>query len=149
MRGRQATRQVHRDLKLRQRNADRSLGTRLHETTSRMRLTRTSGSERQTAHLVTPGQAPSTVPIIGVPALLRLVEWHQERRRKTQQGGLSCANLEPPLSPPAPQQVKGSSHSSAALDDLPHRATRTNSQRTDPRRRPTTGEASRRQGGDA
>jgi hypothetical protein len=124
-------------------------GQRFHNVTNRMRLTRTSGSGEQTAHLVTPGQTPSTLPIIGVPALLRLVEWYQERRRKTQQGGLSCANLEPPLSPPAPQQGRSPSHSPPALGNLPRRATRTNSRRTDPRRRPTTGEASRRQGGDA
>jgi hypothetical protein len=58
-----------------------------------------SGRGEQTAHLVTPGQTLSTLPIIGLPALLRLVEWYQERRRKTQQGGLSCPDLEPPLSP--------------------------------------------------
>ena len=110
---------------------------------------RQSGFEKQNTHLVTPGQIRPAVPIIGLPALLRLVEWYQERRRNTQQGGLSCANLEPPLSPPAPQQDKSSTESSAAVGDPSRRATRTNSQRADPRRRPTTGEASGRQGGDA
>ena len=59
----------------------------------------------QNAHLVTPGQTPPTLPIIGLPALLRLVEWYQERQRKTQQGGLSCSSLEPPLSPPRRRKV--------------------------------------------
>ena len=120
-----------------------------HNVTSRMPLTGTSGSVKQNAHLVTPGQIPPTQPIIELPALLRLVEWHQDRRRRTQQGGLSCSNLEPPSSPPAPREGKQSSQFSAALGDLPYRASRTNSQRTDPCRRPATGEASRRQGGDA
>src|SRR5271155_2868587 len=109
----------------------------------------TSRCEEQTAHLVTPIQAPSTLPIIGLPALLRLVEWYQERERKTLQGGSSCENLEPPLSPPAPQRGKPSSPSSATVGDLPRRATRANSRRSEPRRRPTTREASKRQGGDA
>ena len=65
-----------------------------------MRENRSSRSVEQTAHLVTPGETPSTVPIIGLPALLGLVEWYQERRRGTQQGGSSCSNLEPPSSPP-------------------------------------------------
>ncbi len=72
---------------------------------SRVRENRLSGSVEQNAHLVTPGQTPSTLPIIGLPALLRLVEWYQERRRKTQQGGLSCSNLEPPSSPPRRRKV--------------------------------------------
>ncbi len=38
--------------------------------------------------------------MIGLQALLQMVEWHQERQKKHQQGGLSCANFEPPLSPP-------------------------------------------------
>ena len=79
---------------------------------------RRSGSVEQTAHLVTPGQTPSTVPIIGLPALLRLVEWYQERRRKTEQGGSLCSNLEPSLSPPVPREVKSSSQFSAAVVDL-------------------------------
>ena len=33
------------------------------------------------------------------------MEWYQERRRNTQQGGLSCTNLEPPLSPPRRSKV--------------------------------------------
>ena len=51
--------------------------------------------------------------------------------------------------PPAPTEDNPSTHSSAALGDLPRRTTRSNSQRSDPRRRPTTGEAFSRQGGDA
>jgi hypothetical protein len=108
-----------------------------------------TGCEEQKTHLVTPGQIAPTLPIIGLSALLGLVEWYEEHRRKTQQGGLSCTNLVPPLSPPAPQQGKPPAQSSAALGDHSRHATRTNSERTDPRRRPTTGEASRRQGGDA
>jgi hypothetical protein len=67
---------------------------------SRVRENRTPGCEEQKTHLVTPGQIAPTLPIIGLSALLGLVEWYEEHRRKTQQGGLSCTNLEPPLSPP-------------------------------------------------
>src|ERR1700677_5001540 len=74
-----------------------------------------SGCEEQNARLVTPGQIPPTRPIIGLPALLRLVEWYQDRRRNTQQGGLPCVNLETPLSPPAPQRGKSSTDSTAAV----------------------------------
>src|ERR1700722_16237812 len=56
------------------------------------------------------------------------MEWHQDRRRRTLQGGLSCSILEPPSSPPAPREGKQSSQVSAALSDLPDRASRTNSQ---------------------
>ena len=70
-----------------------------------MRVICTSGCEEQNTRLVTPGQIPPTQPIIGLPALLRLVEWYQERRRNTQQGGLPCVNLEPPLSPPRRSKV--------------------------------------------
>ena len=73
--------------------------------TNRVHLTCTPGSEEQIAHLVTPGQIPPARPIIGLPALLRLVEWYQERRRNTQQGGLPCVKLEPPLSPPRRSRV--------------------------------------------
>ena len=107
-----------------------------------------SGCGEHNAHLVTPGQIPPTLPIIGLPALLRLVEWYQERRRNTQQGGLSCVNFEPSLSPPR-QQDRSSTESSADMGGPCRRASRTNSQRADPRRRPTTGEASGHEGGDA
>src|ERR1700733_11489098 len=93
---------------------------------SRMREIRTSGREEQKTHLVTPGQIAPTLPIIGLSALLGLVEWYEEHRRKTQQGGLSCTNLVPPLSPPAPQQGKPPAQSSAALGDHSRHATRTN-----------------------
>ena len=71
-----------------------------HEVTSQMREICTSGSCKQNTHLVTPGQIPPAQPIIGLPALLRLVEWYRARRN-TQQGGFLCVNLKPPLSPRA------------------------------------------------
>ena len=43
------------------------------------------------------------------------------------------------VAPPAPQQGKLPSHSPGALGDPPRRAARTDSQRTGPRHRPTTG----------
>jgi len=116
---------------------------------SRMLEIARSRSGKQNTHLVTPGQILPAQPIIGLPALLRLVEWYQERRRNTQQGGLLCVNFEPPLSPPAPQQDKSSTKSSADMGDSCRRATGTNHRRADPRRRPATGEASGPEGGDA
>ena len=38
------------------------------------------------------------------------MEWYQERRQNTQQGGLSCDNLEPPLSPPRRSKVSRQSN---------------------------------------
>src|SRR5271157_2036548 len=63
-----------------------------------------SGRVEQETHLVTPPRATSEVPIIGFSALLQLVEWYQVRLRRDQQGGSSCVDPEPPLSPPAPDQ---------------------------------------------
>ena len=65
-----------------------------------MRLTRTSGSVEHKTHIVTPTRPLSPMPIIGVSALLQLVEWCQLRRQKGQPGGPSCVVSEPPLSPP-------------------------------------------------
>ena len=92
-----------------------------------MHLPRTCRSCKQNTHLVTPGQIPPAQPIIGLPALLRLVEWYKERRRNTQQGGFLCVNLKPPLSPPAPQQNSSATESSADMDDSCRQATRTDS----------------------
>jgi hypothetical protein len=43
--------------------------------------------------------------MIGVAALLQLVDWLHARTPRHLQGGSSCVNLEPPLSPPRPLQV--------------------------------------------
>ena len=61
-----------------------------------------SGRVEQETHLVTPPRPTSQVPIIGFSALLQLVEWYQVRLRRDQQGGSSCVDPQPPLSPPAP-----------------------------------------------
>ena len=62
----------------------------------------TSGRVEQETHLVTPPRPTSQVPIIGFSALLQLVEWYQVRLRRDQQGGSSCVDPQPPLSPPRP-----------------------------------------------
>ena len=64
----------------------------------------TSGRVKQETHLVTPPRPTSQVPIIGFSALLQLVEWYQVRLQRDQQGGSSCVDPEPPLSPPVPDQ---------------------------------------------
>ena len=61
-----------------------------------------SGCVEQETHLVTPPRPTSQVPIIGFSALLQLVEWCHVRRQRGQQGGSSCVDPEPPLSPPRP-----------------------------------------------
>ena len=61
-----------------------------------------SGSVKQETHLVTSPRSTFQVPIIGFSALLQLVEWCHVRRQRRQQGGSSCVDPEPPLSPPRP-----------------------------------------------
>jgi hypothetical protein len=59
---------------------------------SRMREIRPSGSVEQTARPVTPPPSPSEWPLIGLPALLQLVDWFHARRQKAQRGGPSLSS---------------------------------------------------------
>ena len=43
--------------------------------------------------------------MIGLVALLQLVDWYHARGPSNQQGGLSCVAVEPPLSPPTPDRA--------------------------------------------
>src|SRR5271166_4974477 len=60
------------------------------------------GSVKLETHSVTSPRSTFQVPIIGLSALLQLVEWCHVRRQRGQQGGPSCVDPEPPLSPPRP-----------------------------------------------
>src|SRR5208337_3188188 len=85
-----------------------------------------SGRVKQETHLVTPPRPTFQVPIIGFSALLQLVEWYQVRLRRDQQGGSSCVDPEPPLSPPAPDQGSPSPQCAPALAQLDRRIPRAN-----------------------
>ena len=64
-----------------------------------------TGRVQQTAPVVTSSQAAVELPIIGVSALLQLVDWYQAHELRHQQGGSSCVNREAPLSPPPPSKL--------------------------------------------
>ena len=107
-----------------------------------------SGRVEQETHLVTPPRPTSQVPIIGFSALLQLVEWYQVRLRRDQQGGSSCVDPEPPLSPPAPAQGSPSPQSAPALAQLDRRIPRANPGHPQSRRGPAARSASSHPGGD-
>src|SRR5271166_3062191 len=113
-----------------------------------MHLTCTSGSVEQETHLVTPPRPTSQEPIIGLSALLQLVEWYQVRLRRDQQGGSSCVDPEPPLSPPAPDQGSPPPQSAPALAQLDRRIPRANPGHPQSRRGPAARSASSHPGGD-
>jgi len=107
-----------------------------------------SGRVEQETHLVTPPRPTSQVPIIGFSALLQLVEWYQVRLRRDQQGGSSCVDPQPPLSPPAPAQGSPSPQSAPALAQLDRRIPRANPGHLQSRRGPAARSASSHPGGD-
>ena len=80
-----------------------------------------TGSVEQEAHLVTPPRPTSPVPISGLSALLELVEWCHARRRSGPQGGSSCVDPEPSLSPPAPDRSSWPPGPAPVLADVDHR----------------------------
>ena len=123
-------------------------GQRFHSVTNRMLEFCTSGRVEQETHLVTPPRPTSQVPIIELSALLQLVEWYQVRLRRNQQGGSSCVDPEPPLSPPAPDQGSPSPQSAPALAQLDRRIPRANPGHPQSRRGPAARSASSHPGGD-
>ena len=58
------------------------------------------GCDEHNAHRVTLPRPSSEVPIMGITALLQLVEWYHVRWRSSQQGGSSCVGLGELQSPP-------------------------------------------------
>jgi hypothetical protein len=87
--------------------------------------------------------------MIGLAALLQLVDWYHARGLKNQQGGLSCVDVEPPLSPPAPEQTDPPHRPTPVLAGPARRPARTHSPRSLRSRSQTTHEASNDSGGDA
>ena len=67
-----------------------------------MREIRQSGYVEHTARLVTPVPVLEEFPKIGLPALLRLIDWLHARRQEPQSGGPSCIHPQPSLSSPRP-----------------------------------------------
>ena len=63
-------------------------------------------SSKRTPTEVTPRRPTPDLPIIGLAALLSLVEWIEERRIKSQQGGPSCDDHQANVSPPAPDRAQ-------------------------------------------
>jgi hypothetical protein len=119
-----------------------------HQLESRVREIRQHGSVERKTRLVTSTRSTSQVPMIGFAALLHLAEWCHVRRQKGQQGGPSCVDPEPSLSPPAPDQSSSSPRSAPAVVELGHRITGANPGRTQSDRGPAARRAPRRPGGD-
>jgi hypothetical protein len=117
--------------------------------TNRMPEIGTSGRVHQTAPVVTSSQAAAEQPMIDVSALLQLVDWYHARAQRNEQGGSSCVNLEPPLSPPAPEQAKTPDQPVPTVAGPSRRKPRTNPDRSQSRRGRTPHEASGPAGGDA
>src|SRR5512143_4102752 len=72
-------------------------------------------SSKRTPTEVTPRRPIPDLPIIGLTALLRLVEWIEERRITSQQGGPPCVDLRANVSPPAADRVQGATTTGPAL----------------------------------
>src|SRR3989442_3005144 len=114
-----------------------------------MREIRKSGRVKRTAPVVTSSQTTAEAPMIGLAALLQLVDWYHARGLSNQQGGLSCVDVEPPLSPPAPDRANPAERPTPVLAGPARRPARAHSACSQPRRGPTTHEASDGFGADA
>src|ERR1700687_2962068 len=99
-----------------------------------MREIRTSGRVDQTTPVVTSSPAAAALPMIGVAALLQLVNWYHARGPRHQQGGSSCVNLERPLSPPAPAQSNTPEQSEPTVAGVAGRRPRATAAGAQPRR---------------
>ena len=106
-------------------------------------------SSKRTPTEVTPRRPIPDLPIIGLPALLSLVEWIEGRRIKSQQGGPSCDDLRANVSPPAPDRVEGATTTGPALAGSDRRPAAANAPGAQPRRGSSTGGTSGRKGGGA
>src|SRR5208337_866948 len=105
------------------------------------------GCVKQKTRLVTSPRSTFQVPIIGFSALLQLVEWCQVHRQRGQQGGSSCVDPEPPLSPPAPNRSSPSSGSAPVLANVDRRIPRANPGHPQSDRGPAAHSASNHPGG--
>src|SRR5258708_24037216 len=92
------------------------------------------GRVHQAAPVVTSSPATAALPMIGVAALLQLVDWYHARGPRHQQGGFSCVNLEPPSSPPAPAQANTPAQAEATVAGPAGRQSRAASAGAQPRR---------------
>ena len=105
-------------------------------------------SSKRTPTEVTPRRPSSDLPIIGLAALLSLVEWIEERRIKSQQGGPSCDDHQANVSPPAPDRAEGATTTGPALAGSDRRPAAANAPGAQPRRGSSTrGTAGRKRGG--
>jgi hypothetical protein len=114
-----------------------------------MREIRPSGSVEHTAHLVTPVPVPEEFPKIGLPALLRLIDWLRARRQEPQSGGLPCIQTQQSLSPPAPTLGTLCGDFASHLADASCRKPGTHPKRPQQDRGPAPEAASERVGGEA
>src|SRR6185312_9494113 len=104
-------------------------------------------NSKETPTEVTPRRSRPDLPIIGLPALLSLVEWNEARRIKSPHGGSSCDERQANVSPPAPDRVEHTSTAEPALAGSDRRPAGANAPGAQPRRGSSTGRSFGRKGG--
>src|SRR5262245_59242945 len=103
-----------------------------------------SGSSKWTPTEVTSRRPSPDLPIIGLEALLSLVEWIEERRIQSQQGGPQCDDHRANVSPPAPGRIEGATITGPALAGSDRRPAAANAPGAQSRRGSSTGDTSGR-----
>ena len=101
---------------------------------------------KQTTPEVQPCRPSPPLPIIGVPALLKLADWSRRRREQPQHGGSSCEAI-PPVQPPAPAEAEPTRLIGAPLASPAPVGPTADAPDPQPHRRAAAPKASRRQGG--
>jgi hypothetical protein len=104
-------------------------------------------NSKETPTEVTPRRSHPDLPIIGLPALLSLVEWNEGRRINSQQGGSSCNDLQANASPPAPDRGEHATTVESALAGTDRRPAGADAPGAQPRRGASTVRSSGRKGG--
>jgi len=117
-----------------------------HETSARGGHLRPPQRYKQTATPETGCQPPSDMPIIALPALLRLAHWFRERRESTQ-GGAPCGEARSNTSPPAPDQPGHDPAAGRPVAGTPSGHATPRPASTQPRRRSKPARTTRKGGG--
>jgi hypothetical protein len=108
-----------------------------------------STRRKQKAYEKTGCQDARAVPIIGLPALLKLADWISQKRRETTHGGEACHPAGSDLIPPVHDQPNAESAAKSPLAGTASRDTAASPSDTSTRHRPATARATHRRGGDA
>ena len=89
------------------------------------------------------------VPIIGLPALLKLADWINQKRRESTHGGEACTSTGSDQIPPVPRQPSAESSVEPTLAGTASRDTAPSPAHSQSRHRTAAARANRRRGGGA